>query len=98
MIRDIVIKDTDQHRDYHCQARFRCIEEIGGAPGICCDLHGIELESCVVWLGDYGCEVNFGDFRQEWQREIEREYRDEIIQACIAVWESERWREPRETI
>lgn len=87
MIRDITIKDDDQGREYHMQARFRCCDDTDGR--VCCDVDGIELESCVVWLGDCGCEVDFGEHRSWWQREVERKYADEIAAACIEVWEAE---------
>lgn len=92
MIRDIVINDEDQGRDYHCQVRFRCCEEIGGAPGICCDVNGVILERCVVWLDKCGMEVTLDpEHIRQWNREIERKYADAIVEQCIAHYERERF-------
>lgn len=98
MIRDIKIEDEDAGRVYELQVRFQCREEIGGAPGVACDVNGVLLENCVVWLGDYGCEVHFDDSdrRKAWAREVAIRYEDDIRAACIAVFESERHREPDE--
>ncbi len=90
MIRDITIHDEDREIDYHLTVNFRCREEIGGAPGICCDIQSVFLESCVVWLNKCGMEVCIdSNHRRSWTREIERKFNDEIVGKCIEEWEEE---------
>lgn len=92
MIRDIVIKDEDQGRDYHCQVRFSCREEIGGAPGVCCDVDGVIVEKCVVWFGKWGEDLYIDSDRQEFvNRWVAEKYANEIVEQCIAHFERERF-------
>jgi len=95
MIRDITIKDEDRHGvdiEFQLQVRFRCREEIGGPRDTCCEVFGVVLEGCKLWLAECGMEVTLdSEHIGSWQREIERRYAKEIEQQCIDLWWEERW-------
>jgi hypothetical protein len=92
MQRHIVIHDEDSDRTYSLAVTFHCCDEIGGAPGVCCDVDKVELEGCVVWLNKCGMEVRLDtDMLRFWESELLSRYSDEITEKAIAIWHQERW-------